>query len=148
MKVEGEYRFPGQPRQVWALLLDSDSLRACIPGVESLIETSPDHFDAVLRVGVAAIKGTYKGKVAMVDKQEPNSYTLEIEGSGGPGFVKGTAKISLLAEADETKVTVDADGEVGGMLAGVGQRMLPGVARMLMNQYFQCLRARIMALVV
>src|SRR5947209_8131143 len=143
MKVEGAYTFPGQPQQVWDLLLDPESLRQCIPGVESLTETSPDHWDAVMRVGVAAIKGTYKGKVGIVDKQPPSAYTLEVEGSGGPGFVKGTAKISLAAEGDGTRVTVDGDGQVGGMLAGVGQRMLPGVAKMLMNQFFECLIARL-----
>jgi carbon monoxide dehydrogenase subunit G len=147
MRIQGEFRFPRQPEQVWALLLDSDSLRACIPGAESLNETSPDHFDAVMRVGVAAIKGTYKGKVAIVDKQEPNSYTLDVEGSGGAGFVKGAARITLIADGDETKVTVEGDGQVGGMLAGVGQRMLPGVAKLLINQYFECLRTRMAALV-
>ena len=54
MKVEGVYTFPGQPQQVWEVLLNPDSLRACIPGVESLTETSPDHWDAVMKVGVAA----------------------------------------------------------------------------------------------
>jgi carbon monoxide dehydrogenase subunit G len=139
MKVEGAYTFPGQPQQVWDLLLDPESLRSCIPGVETLTETSPDHWDAVMRVGVAAIKGTYKGKVAIVDKQAPDSYTLEVEGSGGPGFVKGSAKITLAASDAGTQVKVDGDGQVGGMLAGVGQRMLPGVAKMLMNQFFECL---------
>ena len=60
MKVEGVYSFPGPPQQVWDLLLNPDSLRTCIPGAESLTETSPDHFDAIMKVGVAAIKGTYK----------------------------------------------------------------------------------------
>lgn len=139
MKVEGAYTFPGNPEQVWDLLLDPESLRQCIPGVETLTETSPDHFDAVMRVGVAAIKGTYKGKVAIVDKAAPSGYTLQVEGSGGPGFVKGTAKITLEPEGEATSVKVDGDGQVGGMLAGVGQRMLPGVAKMLMNQFFECL---------
>jgi carbon monoxide dehydrogenase subunit G len=139
MKVEGVYTFPGPPQQVWDLLLDPESLRTCIPGVESLTETSPDHFDAVLKVGVAAIKGTYKSKVALADRVPPKEYTLLVEGSGGPGFVKGTAKISLEAEGDGTRVRVEGDGQVGGMLAGVGQRMLPGVAKMLMNQFFECL---------
>jgi carbon monoxide dehydrogenase subunit G len=143
MKVEGVYSFPGSPEKVWELLLDPESLRSCIPGVESLTETSPDHFDAVMRVGVAAIKGTYKGKVAIVDKQPPTNYTLQVEGSGGPGFVKGTAKVSIEPEGEATKVTVDGDGQVGGMLAGVGQRMLPGVAKMLMNQFFECLIGRL-----
>src|SRR5205823_4421757 len=99
-------------------------------------------WDAVMRVGVAAIKGTYKGKVGIVDRQPPQMYTLEVEGSGGPGFVKGTAKISLQQEGESTRVSVEGDGQVGGMLAGVGQRMLPGVAKMLMNQFFECLIAR------
>ena len=139
MKVEGVYTFPGQPQQVWEVLLNPDSLRACIPGVESLTETGPDHWDAVMKVGVAAIKGTYKGKVAIVEKEPPNNYTLQVEGSGGPGFVKGSAKIMLEPEGDGTRVKVEGDGQVGGMLAGVGQRMLPGVAKMLMNQFFECL---------
>ncbi|GAC1314775.1 MAG: carbon monoxide dehydrogenase subunit G [Chloroflexota bacterium] len=145
MKVEGAYTFAGPPQQVWDLLLNPDSLRACIPGVESLTETSPDHFDAVMKVGVAAIKGTYKGKVAIVERQEPTSYTLQVEGSGGPGFVKGSAKVTLSAQGDGTLVSVDGDGQVGGMLAGVGQRMLPGVAKMLMNQFFECLMSKLPA---
>ena len=139
MKVEGAYTFPGQTQQVWELLLDPESLRQCIPGVESLTETAPDHWDAVMKVGVAAIRGTYKGKVAIVDKQAPSSYTMQIEGSGGPGFVKGTAKVTLEQAEGGTSVKVEGDGQVGGMLAGVGQRMLPGVAKMLMNQFFDCL---------
>jgi carbon monoxide dehydrogenase subunit G len=94
-----------------------------------------------MKVGVAAIRGTYKGKVAIVDKEAPSSYTLQVEGSGGPGFVKGEAKVTLAAaeEGTGTQVVVDGEGQVGGMLAGVGQRMLPGVAKMLMNQFFECL---------
>jgi carbon monoxide dehydrogenase subunit G len=148
MKVEGAYTFPGQPQQVWNLLLDPESLRTCIPGVESLTETAPDHWDTVMKVGVAAIKGTYKGKIAIVDKQEPLVYTLQVEGSGGPGFVKGTAKIMLEPAADGTLVKVEGDGQVGGMLAGVGQRMLPGVAKMLMNQFFECQITKLKALAV
>jgi carbon monoxide dehydrogenase subunit G len=143
MKVEGAYTFPAPPAQVWTLLLDPEALRGCIPGAESLTETGPDSWDAVLKVGVAAVRGTYKGKVSITDKQEPERYTLNIEGSGGPGFVKGSAVITLTPEGDGTHVAVDGDGQVGGMIAGVGQRMLPGVARMLMNQFFECMRGRL-----
>jgi carbon monoxide dehydrogenase subunit G len=146
MKVEGLYSFPGPPLQVWDLLLSPDSLRECIPGIESLTETAPDHWDSVMKVGVAAIRGTYKGKVAITDKQAPTAYTMQVEGSGGPGFVKGTVRITLDPDGDATKVKVDGDGQVGGMLAGVGQRMLPGVAKMLMNQFFECLIGKLTAL--
>ena len=143
MKVEGAYSFPAPPERVWGLLLDPDNLRGCIPGCESLTETGPDRWDATLKVGVASIRGTYKSKVAIVDKQEPTSYTLQVEGSGGPGFVKGSAKITLTPEGEGTRVAVDGDGQVGGTVAGVGQRMLGGVAKMLMNQFFECLKAKL-----
>ena len=143
MKIKGSYTFPAHAEEVWDLLLDQENLRHCIPGVESFTETSPDHFDAVMKVGVAAIRGTYKGKVAIVDRQPPQQYTLQVEGSGGPGFVKGTAKILLEPEGEATRVRVEGNGQVGGMLAGVGQRMLPGVAKMLMNQFFECLKGRL-----
>ena len=145
MKVEATYVFPGPPQQVWELLLSQDALRECTPGVETLTETSPDHFDAVMKVGIAAIKGTYKGKLAIVDKAPPSSYTLQVEGSGGPGIVKGTARIVLEPDGEATRLHVAGEGQVAGMLAGVGQRMLPGVAKMLMNQFFKCLIARLEA---
>lgn len=143
MKVEGSYVYPAPPQQVWDVLLDPESLRGCIPGCEVLTESGPDRWDATLKVGVASIKGTYKSKVAILDKREPEAYTLSVEGSGGPGFVKGTARITLSAEGEGTRVAVDGDGQVGGTVAGVGQRMLGGVAKMLMNQFFECLRGRL-----
>lgn len=143
MKVEGSYVYPAPPRTVWNVLLDPESLRGCIPGCEVLTESGPDRWDATLKVGVASIKGTYKSKVAILDKREPEAYTLSVEGSGGPGFVKGTARITLTAEGEGTRVAVDGDGHVGGTVAGVGQRMLGGVAKMLMNQFFECLRDRL-----
>lgn len=143
MKVEGSYQFPAPPQQVWDMLQDPESLRSCIPGCESLTETTPDHYDATLKVGVASIRGTYKSKVAITDKDEPNAYTLQVEGSGGPGFVRGTARITLTPEGEGTRVGVEGDGQVGGTVAGVGQRMLGGVAKMLMNQFFDCLKGRL-----
>ncbi len=140
MKLEGSYLFDGSPKEVWDLLLNPQSLQGCIPGIKELRQTGEDQYEATMTVGVAAIKGTYKGKVAISDKQEPNSYTMRVEGSGGPGFVKGVARITLTQAEKGTDVSVDADGQIGGPVAGVGQRMLGGVGKMLMNQFFDCMR--------
>ena len=139
MKIEGASDIPAPRERVWKAFLDPVTLARAIPGCEGLEEIGPGEYKAKMKVGVAAIKGTYKGKVAIVDKQAPQQYTLQVEGSGGPGFVKGTAKITLEPSGETTSVKVEGDGQVGGMLAGVGQRMLPGVAKMLMNQFFECL---------
>ncbi|MFN0070527.1 MAG: CoxG family protein [Chloroflexota bacterium] len=143
MKLQGQYSFPAGREQVWALMLDPDSLKHCVPGCESLEPTGPDQYQVTLKVGVAAIRGTYKGKIGIVEKEEPVTYRLQVEGSGGPGFVRGEATIKLEEDGAGTKVIVDAEGNVGGTVAGVGQRMLGGVAKMLMDQFFNCLKARV-----
>src|SRR5207244_12153413 len=87
-----------------------------------------------LRLGIAAVKGTFKGSVQLRDKTPPTHYRMSIDGSGTPGFVKGEATVDLAAQGDQTVLTYDADTQVGGLIANVGQRMISGVAKMIINQ--------------
>jgi carbon monoxide dehydrogenase subunit G len=143
VKLDGSYTFEAPPERVWELLLSPAALQSCIPGCEKFETTGEDSYSATMKVGVAAIRGTYNGKIRITDKQEPTAFTLNVEGSGGPGFVRGVARISLQPEGGNTQVLVDADGQVGGTVAGVGQRMLGGVAKMLMNNFFDCMRKQL-----
>ncbi|MGE3909408.1 MAG: CoxG family protein [Chloroflexota bacterium] len=143
MKVEGNYTFDAPRDRVWSVLLDPEALRACVPGLESLTETEPNTYEANLKVGVAAIRGSYKGNIKLSDLQEPSSYKMLVEGKGGAGFVRGVAEIELVDQGGSTQVIVKGDGNVGGTVAGVGQRMLGGVAKMLMGQFFDCLKKQL-----
>jgi hypothetical protein len=99
-----------------------------------------------MEVGIGPIKGTFHGKISMKEKTPPRSYRLIIEGSGAAGFVRGEGALTLQDEAgDQTAVHVSGDGEVGGVMAGVGQRLFEGVAKQLMGQFFQCMRSRLAA---
>lgn len=138
MKLEGRYVVRAGRQAVWDALMDPETLRRCIPGCEELVPDGDDRWRATLKVGVAAVKGTYRGSVAIRERSEPSSYELAVEGSGAPGFVSGTARVRLDDEDGSTRVTVDGDGQVGGTVAGVGQRIVGGVARMLMDQFFRC----------
>jgi carbon monoxide dehydrogenase subunit G len=60
-----------------------------------------------------------------------------------PGFVKGQGRIELLAKADRTEVRYSGEAQVGGMIAGVGQRMLEGAARRIMQQFFEAAAAEL-----
>jgi carbon monoxide dehydrogenase subunit G len=89
-----------------------------------------------MKVGVAAIKGTFEGRVKLADLDPPNRYRMAVEGKGGPGFMRGEAAMSLAPIETGTKVSYDADVQVGGLIASVGQRMLGGVSKMLLDQFF------------
>src|SRR5579859_1918477 len=102
------------------MLRDPDRLRECIPGCQSL-DLQPDgRYLAKIQAGVASIKGTFTGHVQISDEQEPTQYRLIVEGSGGPGFVKGDAMITLAtADGGATQVSVAGDGQVGGMIGAL-----------------------------
>jgi len=136
MKIEGHYDLPAPRDRAWEVLLDPAQLSKAIPGCENLEATGPDEYKATLKVGVAAVRGTFEGKVRLSDKEPPTHYKMALEGSGGPGFVRGEASMELSDVAGGTRVAYVADVQIGGLIAGVGQRMLGGVAKMMLDQFF------------
>ena len=136
MKIEGSNEIPAPHDRVWSALLDPDMLAQAIPGCEKLEAIGADEYKAVLKVGVGPVKGTFEGKVRLTDQEPPNRYKMAMEGSGGPGFVRGEAVMELLPIESGTRVTYNADVQIGGLIASVGQRMLGGVSRMMLDQFF------------
>jgi carbon monoxide dehydrogenase subunit G len=137
MKLEGSYQVPAPRQTVWEAFLDPERLRKAIPGCEKLEAVGPDEYKATMKVGVGGVKGTFEGKVKLTDMKPPESYKMAVEGTGGPGFIRGETLITLSdAEGGGTRVAYGADVQVGGLIASVGQRMLGGVAKMLADKFF------------
>ena len=124
MDLSASYTFAAPPATVWNLLNDMDVVASCLPGCERLEPIGEDRYRADLTLAVAAVSGRYSGTVAILDKQPPNSYRLVVEGTGKSGFVKGEATVQLVEEQESTIVTVTGQGQVGGLIARVGQRLL------------------------
>lgn len=137
MKIEGSYSFKAPREKVWETLLDPKIIAQSMPGCESLVPMGSDQYEATMKIGIAAVKGTYKGKVAIKDKRPPAHYVLSGEGSGGPGFMQGDMAVDLEEKDGQTLLKYSADAKVGGLIAGVGQRMLGGVAKMMVDQFFK-----------
>ena len=134
MKMQGNHTLQAPRDQVWDFLMDPESIAKVMPGCERLEEVRPDTFEATLKLGIAAVQGTYIGSVQLLDKTSPSHYRMMVDGSGTPGFVKGEATIDLEEKDGETVLTYSADVQVGGLIANVGQRMISGVAKMIVNQ--------------
>lgn len=137
LKIEGSYIFNAPRDRVWQFLLDPKIMVQCMPGCESMNEVAPDQYEAVMKVGIASVKGTYKGKVSIKEKQAPSHYVLSGEGSGGPGFMQGDVSIDLEESDGKTLLKYSTDAKVGGLIASIGQRMLNGVAKMMVDQFFK-----------
>jgi hypothetical protein len=143
MEITGSYTFTASPERVWNLLMDPAVLSSCIPGCEKFDPTGDDSYTVTLTVGLAAITGTYTGTVHLVDQVPHTSYRLVVEGQGRPGFVKGSSAIGLRADGEATEVTVTAQVQTGGVIARVGQRIIGGVAKMMMDRFFGCLQGKL-----
>ena len=144
MEVSATYTFDAPRQRVWDLLTDPEVIAGCLPGCEAMEPTGDDTYRSILTIGIATITGRYEGAVRMTDKDEPAGYTLVVEGKGKPGFVNGSAHVAL-AEADgggRTSVAVTGMAQVGGTIARVGQRLLGGVSKMMMDRFFACLQEK------
>src|SRR3546814_8088003 len=84
--------------------------------------------------------GTFKGSIALSDKVEPETCRLTVQGSGTIGHGTGNARFELQTVSDtETKLLYQGSGEVGGLVAGVGQRVLGSVSKFLTKKFLAAL---------
>jgi hypothetical protein len=143
MDITGSYTFNAPPDRVWELLMNPTVLSSCIPGCEGFEPEGDDRYKVTLTIGLAAITGTYNGTVVLVDKQPHQSYRLIVEGQGRPGFVKGSSAITLRPDGAATAVDVAGSVQTGGPIARVGQRLIGGVAKMMMDRFFACLQSKL-----
>lgn len=136
MKVAGQATLHAPIGRVWDALNDPAVLVRTIPGCQQLEATGPDSYAMTVSAGVASIKGTYAGTVQLADQQQPNSFVMRASGAGGPGTVSADVKVTLTEQGGATLLNYDADAVVGGVIGGVGQRMLTGVAKKMAGEFF------------
>jgi len=145
VKVEGSRRFAAPRPRVYEYFANHQVLARCLPGCEKLEPEGPDSYAAVMRVGIAAVKGTYSGRVEVAEREPPERYRLKVEASGTAGFVNMDGVLAFVADGDATEVRYDFDVQVGGPVAAVGQRVLGGIARLLVGQFFQAMEREVAA---
>jgi carbon monoxide dehydrogenase subunit G len=136
VKLDGSAVLSASPEQVWSVITDPAVLARTIPGCESLQQVGEDSYTMVVSAGVGAIRGKYAGEVRLSDLSFPKSYVMHASGSGGPGSVRATVQMRLEPSDVGTELTWSAEAVVGGSVAGVGQRMITGVAKRMAGQFF------------
>jgi carbon monoxide dehydrogenase subunit G len=146
MKLEGEYIFDGPREQVWELVRDPEVLASALPGTQSMNQVSESEYEGKMNLRVGPIAGVFSGRVVVSDEVPPESYSLSVEGKGAPGFGKGTGHVQLIDQGDGTTLMkYEGELEVGGKLAGVGQRMIETVGKSMTRQGLESLNKALQA---
>ena len=137
MKVSGSATLHAPVERVYQALNDPAVLVRTIPGCERLERAGEDAYKMTVTAGVASVRGTYAGDVRIADQRPPHAFVLKASGAGAPGTVSADVQVQLAPGDDGTTVlSYDADAVVGGMIGGVGQRMLAGVAKRTAGEFF------------
>ena len=137
MRIAGNATLHAPVEAVYAALQDPRVLVRTIPGCERLEQVGDDAYQMTVTAGVASVRGTYAGDVRLTDQRAPHGFTLRASGSGTPGTVAADVSVTLASDDNGTTLlTYDADATIGGMIGGVGQRLLATVAKRTAGEFF------------
>ena len=142
MKISGSYTLPFARERVYQLLQDPEVLAQCMPGTDNLAKIGPDEYEMKMKMVISAVQGLFAGKIRVADQKPPEQFRLLVEGSGKVGFLKGEGVLTLAPSdasiADlSTQVHYEGDVQVGGVIAGVGQRLLDTTAKLVIRKFFE-----------
>ena len=141
LDIGGTETIQADVETLWRALNDPIVLTRCIPGCKAMTEISPDAYKVDMQLRVAAVGGSFEGEIALSDKQPPHTCRITVSGAGTLGHGNGEAKFEITPlEAGTSLLTYQGVGEVGGLVAGVGQRILGSVSKHLIGRFFTTLR--------
>ncbi len=139
MKITGSYTIDAPREQVWDALNNIDVLARVVPGCQRLEQTGDNEFEGTIKIGIQTIRGTYNGRIRLEDVQPPHHYKLIANGKSANGIVDGTGIVDLEDQGDKTLLKYSGDANVAGTLASVGQRLIEGATKQMINQSLKAL---------
>jgi carbon monoxide dehydrogenase subunit G len=145
MELSGSHTFDAPQQVVWRVLTDPETLRHTLPGCQKFEPQGDGIYAITISIGIAAIKGTYSGTVQLLNEHPPHSYSLKVSARGGVGFIDGQGDFVLTPGESEGQTLLKYTGQaqVGGKIAGVGQRLLHAGANLIINQFFKALEKEV-----
>ena len=141
LNFSGKETIDVAPQTLWDAVIDPEILQKVVPGCREMRAVGEAEYIIALDLKVAAVGGSFEGKIALFDMHPPLRCQITVSGEGTLGTGTGTASVVIADEGDgKSSISYEADGDVGGLVAGVGQRVLMGVAKHLTRQFFTSLK--------
>ena len=143
IRLEKKYILDIPQQNVWAAILDPETLAEILPNCKSLDPIGDHNFDANIEIKIGPIKGQFKSKLSLFDLDPPNGYKFDVNGDGSKGQMRGAGEILLTTQDGRTEFIFIATGSVSGIIARVGQRLIEATGKRLMDQGFENFKKRI-----
>jgi carbon monoxide dehydrogenase subunit G len=146
-----KFEFSGAPvisasRQVvWDRLTDPNFVAASAPGLESVQARDSTHYTVVSGVGLGAMRISFNVDVELFDIVEREALSMRSRGNGAGSVVEVLSAVRLEDADGGTRLDWRAVSDVSGAVAGLGGRLVEGVARMLTEQFWTDFARRVSA---
>ena len=128
MKMREEFVVPEPPATLWEFFEQVDRVARCVPGVEEVTVVDADNSRVRVTQAVGPMSATFDLKMRITDRDPGRSMEFTAIGRsvrGAAGNVRSTNTVALEeAEGGGTRVTLDGDVALGGMLGSVGQKVV------------------------
>jgi carbon monoxide dehydrogenase subunit G len=146
MHFEGSVPIKASRDKVWAFVIDPEQVGSCGPGVEKIEVVDATHFKATAKVGVGFITARFNVDMTFAELEAPDRALIKARGQAPGSAVDATAEMRLSDGPDATTVMDwTADVNLSGTLASVGARLIEGTATKMIDQTFDCMRAKLEA---
>ncbi len=127
--------FPvSDPDTAYGIISDLNKLVPCVPGARVVSADSPQSVKAEIEVKMGSMGMKFVGPVT-IESADPGSKTVRIKAktteAGGQSAASGDVTISI----GETTGTVDADANVNGKAASMGEGTVVAVLTQLVKQF-------------
>ena len=145
IQLKKEYYIDLPQQKIWEAIQTPEVIAEILPNCKSLEPTGDNEFIANIEVKLGPIKSNFKSTLSIIDKNPPNGYSFLVSGVGTKGYLNGKGSIQLQENGDGTSLNFTAEGNVAGIIARVGQRLIEATGKKLMDQGFENFKKKIMS---
>jgi len=146
MLLEGKITVQAPIHRLWAMLLEPETLQACIPGAETIERLDDRQYTVIIKQKVGPITVRFKMKATLTTVEAPTHLECTGEGEdiGKAGHIVHKTRIDLQETAGgAVEISYTTDTHIIGKLALFGDRILQAKAKKVEAEFTEALQERL-----
>ncbi|MDY6863792.1 MAG: SRPBCC domain-containing protein [Thermodesulfobacteriota bacterium] len=141
----GAFDIPITREKMWSSFVEHpESMIPLLPDCQEFETISENEYKAKFKVGISSIKGAMNFQFFVIEKNSPSQIKLTGHGTGIRSVVDMESIINLEIIPDGgTKVLLNSDIKVSGLIASVGTRLIYTFTEKKINEFYKSIKEHV-----